>query len=210
MVLLGKDLKGHLFPTFLLWAGTAFTRLCWELHPIWPWTHPWMGQVGVTILEFHWWKLIKINYWSSTFFTDVFTPGFLLKTKVTRSIVIHLLHIFHLCWFKRICCWKHYNQIFFTALAQTKCHHEGIHHPISFYPFLPKLMLAHKHTCFSQTTKMSSKDTKTDFYFGVRFLLVSQLVETTALKFKTDQFQILVLVFQLQKAHTDATNSTFL
>lgn len=52
------------------------------------------------------------------------------------------------------------------------------HQIISLHLFLPKLMLAHEHTFFSQTTKMSSKYTKIDFYFDVRFLLVSQLVET--------------------------------
>jgi len=38
---LGKDLKDHLVPTLLPWAGTSSTRPgCSELHSAWPWTLP--------------------------------------------------------------------------------------------------------------------------------------------------------------------------
>ena len=45
MVRVGRDLKDHLVPTCLSWAGTSSTRPgCSELHPTWPWTLPGRGQ----------------------------------------------------------------------------------------------------------------------------------------------------------------------
>ena len=45
MVWVGRDLKDHLFPTPLPWAGTSSTRPgCSELHPTWPWALPGRGQ----------------------------------------------------------------------------------------------------------------------------------------------------------------------
>jgi len=45
MVWVGRDLKDHLVPTTLPWAGTPYTRPgCSELHPTCPWTFPRRGQ----------------------------------------------------------------------------------------------------------------------------------------------------------------------
>jgi len=45
MVWIGRDLKDHLVPTLLPWAGTPSTRPgCSDLHPTWPWTLPGRGQ----------------------------------------------------------------------------------------------------------------------------------------------------------------------
>jgi len=39
MVWVGRDLKDHLVPIPLPWAGTSSTRPgCSQLHPAWPWT----------------------------------------------------------------------------------------------------------------------------------------------------------------------------
>ena len=41
----GRDLKDHLVPTSLPWAGTPATRPgCPKPHPAWPWTLPGMGH----------------------------------------------------------------------------------------------------------------------------------------------------------------------
>lgn len=58
--------------------------------------------------------------------------------------------------------------IIFTVLAQTKSQPPGP--TISRHPFLPKLMIAHEGTCFSLTTKITSKDNKIDFYLMPDFL----------------------------------------
>jgi len=45
MVWVGRDLKDHLVPTPLPWAGTPSTRPgCSKPHPTWPWTLPGTGQ----------------------------------------------------------------------------------------------------------------------------------------------------------------------
>jgi len=45
VVWVGRDLKDHLIPTPLPWAGTPSTRPgCSEPHPTWPWTLPGRGQ----------------------------------------------------------------------------------------------------------------------------------------------------------------------
>jgi len=45
MLWVGRDLKDHLVPTPMPWAGTPSTRPgCSELHPTWPWTLPGRGQ----------------------------------------------------------------------------------------------------------------------------------------------------------------------
>jgi len=45
MVWVGRDLKDHLIPTPLPWAGTSSTRPgCPKPHPAWPWTLPGRGQ----------------------------------------------------------------------------------------------------------------------------------------------------------------------
>ena len=45
MVWVGRDLKDHLVPTPLPWAGTPSTRPgCSKSHPAWPWTLPGRGQ----------------------------------------------------------------------------------------------------------------------------------------------------------------------
>jgi len=45
MVWVGRDLKDHLVPTPLPWAGAPSTRPgCSELHSNWPWTLPGRGH----------------------------------------------------------------------------------------------------------------------------------------------------------------------
>ena len=46
MVWVGRDLKDHLVPPPLPWAGTPSTRPgCSKPHPTWPWTLPGMGHL---------------------------------------------------------------------------------------------------------------------------------------------------------------------
>lgn len=43
MIWAGIDIRDHLVPTFLPWAGKPSTRLgCLKIHPTWPETHPGM------------------------------------------------------------------------------------------------------------------------------------------------------------------------
>jgi len=45
MVRVGRDLKDHLVPTPLTWAGTPSTRSGFSKpHPAWPWTLPGRGH----------------------------------------------------------------------------------------------------------------------------------------------------------------------
>jgi len=45
IVWVGRDLKDHLVPTPLPWAGTAYTRPgCSKPYPAWPWTLPGRGH----------------------------------------------------------------------------------------------------------------------------------------------------------------------
>ena len=64
MVWVGRDLKHHLVPTPLPWAGTLSTRPgCSELHPTWPWTLPGRGHPQLlwatcsSISPPSWWRI---------------------------------------------------------------------------------------------------------------------------------------------------------
>jgi len=74
MVWVGRDLKDHLLPAPLPWAGTPCTRPgCSELHPTWPGTLP--GR-GIREMEFTQKYTLKRNYNSFTDFTVSLFRGF--------------------------------------------------------------------------------------------------------------------------------------